>query len=74
MPTPIRQWPIGGDNPCFQQLLPFWDGRSAAYPSVKLRMDFSNLRIVGTFVYHCHLLEHGNGGMMGTIAEVPIGN
>jgi hypothetical protein len=22
---------------------------------------------VGTFVYHCHLLEHEDGGMMGTI-------
>ena len=47
--------------------LPYWDGRSARYPSVKLRMDFQNPAIVGTFVYHCHILEHEDGGMMGSI-------
>jgi FtsP/CotA-like multicopper oxidase with cupredoxin domain len=47
--------------------VPYWDGGSSVYPSVKLRMDFRDPRIVGTFVYHCHLLEHEDGGMMGTI-------
>jgi len=47
--------------------LPYWDGKSARYPSVKLRMDFRNPSIVGTFVYHCHILEHEDGGMMGSI-------
>jgi FtsP/CotA-like multicopper oxidase with cupredoxin domain len=47
--------------------VPYWDGGSPVYPSVRLRMDFRNPRIVGTFVYHCHLLEHEDGGMMGTI-------
>ena len=45
----------------------YWDGKSTAYPSVKLRMDFRDPNSVGTFVYHCHLLEHEDGGMMGTI-------
>jgi prepilin-type processing-associated H-X9-DG protein len=45
----------------------YWDGHSPVYPSVKLRMDFRDPNIVGTFVYHCHLLEHSDGGMMGTI-------
>ena len=45
----------------------YWDGKSPQYPSVKLRMDFRDPQIVGTFVYHCHLLEHEDGGMMGTI-------
>ncbi|MGO9516572.1 MAG: multicopper oxidase family protein [Candidatus Korobacteraceae bacterium] len=45
----------------------YWDGRSPVYPSVKLRMDFRDPNIVGTFAYHCHLLEHQDGGMMGTI-------
>jgi FtsP/CotA-like multicopper oxidase with cupredoxin domain len=49
----------------------YWDGKSATYPSVKLRMDFRSPRIVGTFVYHCHLLEHEDGGMMGTIQVTP---
>ncbi len=30
-------------------------------------MDFRDPNSVGTFVYHCHLLEHEDGGMMGTI-------
>jgi len=45
----------------------YWDGNSPVYPSVKLRMDFRNPEIVGTFVYHCHILEHEDGGMMGSI-------
>lgn len=54
--------------------IPYWNGKSAVYPSVKLRMDFRNPRIVGTFVYHCHLLEHEDGGMMGTINVEAKGN
>jgi FtsP/CotA-like multicopper oxidase with cupredoxin domain len=49
----------------------FWDGQSRAYPSVHLRLDFRNPQIAGSFVYHCHLLEHEDGGMMGTIRVVP---
>jgi FtsP/CotA-like multicopper oxidase with cupredoxin domain len=49
----------------------YWDGNSPVYPSVKLRMDFRDPRITGTFVYHCHLLEHEDGGMMGTIRVLP---
>jgi FtsP/CotA-like multicopper oxidase with cupredoxin domain len=47
--------------------VPFWDGKSLAYPSVRLRMDFRDPNSVGTFPYHCHLLEHEDGGMMGII-------
>jgi FtsP/CotA-like multicopper oxidase with cupredoxin domain len=49
----------------------YWNGKSPQYPSVKLRMDFRDPNIVGTFVYHCHLLEHEDGGMMGTIRVEP---
>jgi FtsP/CotA-like multicopper oxidase with cupredoxin domain len=51
--------------------VPYWDGRSPQYPSVKLRMDFRDPNAVGTFVYHCHLLEHEDGGMMGLIRVEP---
>ena len=38
---------------------------------VILRMDFRGAQkgssIAGTFVYHCHILEHEDGGMMGSI-------
>jgi FtsP/CotA-like multicopper oxidase with cupredoxin domain len=51
----------------------YWDGKSKQYPSVKLRMDFRDPNTIGTFVYHCHLLEHEDGGMMGVIQVVPKG-
>jgi FtsP/CotA-like multicopper oxidase with cupredoxin domain len=50
--------------------VPYWDGTSK-YPSVKLRMDFRDPSIVGTFPYHCHILQHEDGGMMGTIQVMP---
>jgi FtsP/CotA-like multicopper oxidase with cupredoxin domain len=46
--------------------LPFWDGKGP-YPNVRLRMDFRDPGIAGTFVFHCHLMEHEDGGMMGSI-------
>ncbi|MGA2984304.1 MAG: multicopper oxidase domain-containing protein [Terriglobia bacterium] len=52
----------------------YWDGKSRQYPRVKLRMDFRDPDIVGTFLYHCHLLEHEDGGMMGTIRVLPQGD
>ncbi|HLJ13997.1 MAG TPA: multicopper oxidase domain-containing protein, partial [Bryobacteraceae bacterium] len=51
--------------------VPYWDGKSPSYPSVKIRMDFRAAQILGTFVYHCHILEHEDGGMMGAIRVVP---
>jgi len=51
--------------------VPYYDGRSLAYPTVRLRMDFRDPNIVGTFVYHCHLLEHEDKGMMGSIRVDP---
>jgi FtsP/CotA-like multicopper oxidase with cupredoxin domain len=50
--------------------LPFWDGKGT-YPNVKVRMDFRDPNIVGTFLYHCHILEHEDGGMMGSIEVKP---
>jgi FtsP/CotA-like multicopper oxidase with cupredoxin domain len=51
--------------------VPYWDGKTTAYPSVTLRMDFRDPDTVGLFPYHCHLLEHEDGGMMGTIRILP---
>jgi len=51
--------------------LPYWTGPPAPYPSVKLRMNFQEPQIVGTFLYHCHILEHEDGGMMGSIRVDP---
>jgi FtsP/CotA-like multicopper oxidase with cupredoxin domain len=51
--------------------VPYFNGHTLEYPSVRLRMDFRDPNTVGTFVYHCHLLEHEDGGMMGLIRVEP---
>ena len=51
--------------------VPYFNGRMLSYPSVRLRMDFRDPNTIGTFVYHCHLLEHEDGGMMGVIRVDP---
>ncbi len=47
--------------------VPYWDGVSPQYPSIKVRIDFRSPAIVGVFPYHCHILQHEDAGMMGTI-------
>ncbi|MEH2460868.1 multicopper oxidase family protein [Nostoc sp.] len=52
--------------------VPIWNGKpNTPFPSVKLRMDFRGVQngasIAGTFVYHCHILEHEDKGMMASI-------
>jgi suppressor of ftsI len=43
-------------------------GNGAQQPgTVKLLVDFRDPVIRGTFVYHCHILEHEDGGMMAKI-------
>jgi FtsP/CotA-like multicopper oxidase with cupredoxin domain len=49
--------------------IPYWTG-TGPYPSVTVRMDFRG-SVVGDFVYHCHILEHEDGGMMATIRVNP---
>ena len=51
--------------------VPYYADRMLGYPSVRLRMDFRDPNSVGTFVYHCHLLEHEDGGMMGLVTVEP---
>lgn len=51
--------------------VPYVTGRQLAYPSVRIRVDFRDPNTEGTFPYHCHLLEHEDKGMMGTIEVVP---
>jgi FtsP/CotA-like multicopper oxidase with cupredoxin domain len=47
--------------------VPFWDGKTLQYPTVRLRLDFRDPNAIGLFPFHCHLLEHEDGGMMGLI-------
>ena len=51
--------------------VPYYNGRTLTYPSIKVRMDFRDPNTVGDFLYHCHLLEHEDGGMMGLIRVEP---
>ena len=44
---------------------------SPPFPSVRIRMDFTQPNIVGDFVYHCHILEHEDKGMMQIIRVLP---
>jgi FtsP/CotA-like multicopper oxidase with cupredoxin domain len=49
--------------------VPYWTGEGP-YPSIKVRMDFRGA-VVGDFVYHCHILDHEDGGMMAIIRVKP---
>ena len=42
------------------------------YPYIKVKMDFRGA-VVGDFVYHCHILDHEDGGMMAIIRVLPKG-
>jgi acyl-coenzyme A thioesterase PaaI-like protein len=37
---------------------------------VKIRIPFTNPLIVGKFVYHCHIVQHADKGMMANIEVV----
>jgi FtsP/CotA-like multicopper oxidase with cupredoxin domain len=50
--------------------VPHWDGNTNhAYPSVTVRIDFRG-HDVGIFVFHCHILNHEDLGMMNIIQVV----
>jgi FtsP/CotA-like multicopper oxidase with cupredoxin domain len=59
-------------NPDLQDtiVVPNWGG-TGPFPSVTLRMDFRDPNIAGTFVYHCHILDHEDAGMMEKIQVNP---
>lgn len=63
---------VAVDDPAIRDtvLVPYWNG-TGPYPSVTLSMDFRDPNISGTFVYHCHILDHEDLGMMGEIQVVP---
>jgi FtsP/CotA-like multicopper oxidase with cupredoxin domain len=51
-------------------VVPAWSG-TGPYPNVTLRMDFRDPEIAGTFVFHCHVLDHEDAGMMAKIQVNP---
>lgn len=50
--------------------IPAWSG-FGRYPSLTLRMDFRDPGVVGTLPFHCHIAQHLDGGMMGTVRIEP---
>jgi FtsP/CotA-like multicopper oxidase with cupredoxin domain len=53
--------------------VPFWNGDAGVpYPSITAKLDFRGPDI-GDFVYHCHILDHEDGGMMAIIRVLPPG-
>jgi len=51
-------------------IVPAWSG-TGPYSTVTLRMDFREPQIAGKFVYHCHVLDHEDAGMMAIIQVNP---
>lgn len=51
-------------------IVPAWSG-TGPYPYVTLRMDFRDPQIAGKFVFHCHILDHEDAGMMAIIQVNP---
>jgi FtsP/CotA-like multicopper oxidase with cupredoxin domain len=51
--------------------VPYWNGdASTPFPSITVKLDFRGPD-VGDFVYHCHILDHEDGGMMAIIRVLP---
>ena len=51
--------------------VPYYKG-SGPFPSVTVRMDFRG-PLVGDFLYHCHILDHEDNGMMAVLRVLPRG-
>jgi FtsP/CotA-like multicopper oxidase with cupredoxin domain len=62
--------PVGQSELRDTVAIPYWDGKGP-YHSVKVRMDFRDPTIAGTFLFHCHILLHEDLGMMHKILVEP---
>jgi len=66
-----------GDNPLEMTGMrdnvdvPFRDPKTRAPGIVKVKIPFTNPLIVGKFPFHCHILEHEDGGMMANVRVRP---
>ena len=49
--------------------IPPWSG-AGPYPSVTVRLDFTG-DVTGDLLYHCHMLDHEDGGMMAVVRVLP---
>ena len=51
--------------------IPFRDPWTRVPGKVKVKIPFTNPVIVGMFPFHCHILEHEDGGMMQNLVVLP---
>jgi FtsP/CotA-like multicopper oxidase with cupredoxin domain len=70
--TAINDVPIRKEK---QQLydvfqVPYWLGPGHPFTSITVKLDFRG-PTVGDFVYHCHILDHEDFGMMAIIRVLP---
>lgn len=49
--------------------IPYWSGKGP-YPSITVRVDFRGAP-AGDLLYHCHMLDHEDGGMMAIVRVLP---
>jgi L-ascorbate oxidase len=64
VPVPV---PRISENGCDGSIQKWRDGTCKADP-VEVSIPFTQ---IGDFVYHCHILEHEDGGMMARIRVPP---
>jgi len=69
----VRRQSAGWEEPTLRDTvnIPAWKG-FGRYPSLTLRMDFRAPQVVGTLPFHCHIAQHLDGGMMGTVRIEPV--
>lgn len=70
--TKINDVPVPKDQQQLYDVFPvgYWSGNSAEpYPSITVKLDFRGPD-VGDFVYHCHILDHEDQGMMAKIRVI----
>jgi len=44
--------------------IPYRDPKTHKPSEVRVKIPFTNTVIAGKFPFHCHILEHEDGGMM----------
>jgi len=64
----VDNLPLYNGGPTCDGSVSSWRSGACHVAPVVVRIPFSQL---GDFVYHCHILEHEDGGMMAHIRVVP---
>jgi hypothetical protein len=64
----VDNLPLYNGGPTCDGSVGNWRSGGCAVAPVVVRIPFSQ---IGDFVYHCHILEHEDGGMMAHIRVVP---